>query len=76
MNKADDQKIRGAAEAAGIKNPVIVADNTIHIPRDLELVEGKGITLKRKYPKVYANDPCTCGSGRKAKKCCYEPYKK
>ncbi len=24
----------------------------------------------RKSPKVYPNDPCTCGSGKKFKKCC------
>lgn len=35
-----------------------------------------GITLVRKTPKVYPNDKCTCGSGLKAKKCCYEPYKR
>ena len=27
-------------------------------------------TVKRKHPKVGANDPCPCGSGKKFKKCC------
>ena len=26
--------------------------------------------LKRKQPKVGRNEPCTCGSGKKYKKCC------
>lgn len=26
--------------------------------------------IKRAYPKVGANDPCPCGSGKKFKKCC------
>ncbi len=31
--------------------------------------EGRGVTLKRKIPKVGRNDPCPCGSGKKYKKC-------
>ena len=27
-------------------------------------------TIKREGPKVGRNDPCTCGSGKKLKKCC------
>ena len=27
-------------------------------------------THRRESPKVGRNDPCTCGSGRKYKKCC------
>lgn len=35
--------------------------------------------LVRKHKKVYPNDPCPCGSGKKYKKCCrdagtYEGY--
>ena len=30
----------------------------------------KGETIKRTAPKVGRNDPCPCGSGKKAKKCC------
>ena len=31
----------------------------------------KGETVKREAPKVGRNDPCPCGSGKKAKKCCH-----
>jgi SEC-C motif-containing protein len=35
-------------------------------------VDGKTIQapLQRSEPKVGRNDPCTCGSGKKSKKCC------
>lgn len=36
-------------------------------------IEGKilgAMTYKREGPKVGRNDPCTCGSGKKYKKCC------
>ena len=29
-----------------------------------------GITVRRAAPKVGANDPCPCGSGKKYKRCC------
>ncbi|MBT3378326.1 MAG: preprotein translocase subunit SecA [Lentisphaerae bacterium] len=29
-----------------------------------------GITIRRQLPKVGRNDPCSCGSGKKYKKCC------
>ncbi len=32
--------------------------------------EQKASTTIRKGPKVYPNDPCPCGSGKKYKKCC------
>ena len=32
--------------------------------------EQKSSTTIRKEPKVYPNDPCPCGSGKKYKKCC------
>ena len=32
-------------------------------------VEGH-VTFKRENPKVGRNDPCSCGSGKKYKKCC------
>ena len=28
------------------------------------------LIIKREAPKVYPNDPCPCGSGKKYKKCC------
>jgi hypothetical protein len=55
----------------------------VSTPIDLEIVngvkdgevQGKGWTMKRKWAKVHNNDPCTCGSGKKAKKCCYRPLR-
>lgn len=32
--------------------------------------EQKNSTTIKKTPKVYPNDPCPCGSGKKYKKCC------
>ena len=32
--------------------------------------EQKSATTSRKEAKVYPNDPCPCGSGKKYKKCC------
>ena len=29
-------------------------------------------TIRRSAPKVGRNDPCPCGSGKKAKKCCHQ----
>jgi uncharacterized protein YchJ len=40
-------------------------------PRDLEITGEAGWTMKRSAKKVYRNQPCTCGSGKKAKSCCY-----
>lgn len=33
-------------------------------------IVGKNIPIIKSEPKVYPNDPCPCGSGRKYKKCC------
>ena len=32
----------------------------------------KNNTVRRVEPKVGRNDPCPCGSGKKAKKCCHQ----
>lgn len=29
-------------------------------------------TIRRAEPKIGRNDPCSCGSGKKAKKCCFK----
>lgn len=29
-------------------------------------------TVRRDQPKIGRNDPCSCGSGKKAKKCCHQ----
>ena len=36
----------------------------------LYLEQKKSGTVVRETPKVFPNDPCPCGSGRKYKKCC------
>ncbi len=37
---------------------------------DTDLEQPNGTTFKRITPKVGRNDPCSCGSGKKYKKCC------
>lgn len=55
------------------------AEQTHHELSTFEKVDGewffvdgvmKNNTLRRAEPKVGRNDPCSCGSGKKAKKCC------
>jgi len=36
------------------------------------LAARKEENVVRKQKKIYPNDPCPCGSGRKYKKCCYK----
>ncbi|KAJ1461605.1 hypothetical protein M885DRAFT_418997, partial [Pelagophyceae sp. CCMP2097] len=48
------------------------ADHTFKLHKDKgfkPLVKNAGVT-KRNIVKVKPNDPCPCGSGKKAKKCC------
>lgn len=63
------------------KNPRImtIKSKEVAVPKDLQIISkpgSKGYQMVRKYKKVYPNQPCTCGSNKKAKKCCYSPYKK
>jgi hypothetical protein len=37
------------------------------------VIIGGDYTVRRPVPKLGRNDPCHCGSGKKYKKCCYEP---
>lgn len=48
-------------------------DDITGLMRDAEK-EARNPTTKqiRIIPKVGRNDPCPCGSGRKAKKCCWD----
>ena len=32
--------------------------------------EEAGVTVRRQQEKIGRNDPCSCGSGKKYKKCC------
>ncbi len=36
------------------------------------LAARKEENVVRNQKKIYPNDPCPCGSGRKYKKCCYK----
>ena len=52
----------------------------VSIPRGMELVNGStgnvvngaGFQLKRSAKKVGRNENCSCGSGLKYKKCCFQ----
>ena len=57
------------------------AEQTHHELSTFEKVDGEwffvdGVmrnnTVRRGEPKVGRNDPCPCGSGKKAKKCCHQ----
>ena len=37
---------------------------------DLESHASQAVQKDGKVPKIYPNDPCPCGSGKKYKKCC------
>jgi len=80
QTKSIDERIQEEAAKLGIKRPRIVSDVTVPIPHDLEPSKKQAgkyrAPLVRKAPKVHGNEPCTCGSSRKAKKCCYKPYTK
>ncbi len=47
-------------------------DNIIPAERRQELYKEQKAsgTVRRDGPKIYPNDPCPCGSGKKYKKCC------
>ena len=38
--------------------------------KELYKEQKKSTTVKHETPKVFPNDPCPCGSGKKYKKCC------
>lgn len=42
------------------------------LPEHIRKQSGGLMTEVRDEPKVGRNDPCTCGSGKKYKKCCLE----
>ena len=57
------------------------AEQTHHELSTFEKVDGEwffvdGVmrnnTIRRSEPKIGRNDPCSCGSGKKAKKCCLQ----
>ena len=46
------------------------ADNDPDYGSDYEDAHVVRIPVQRETPKIYPNDPCPCGSGKKYKKCC------
>ena len=49
--------------------------NRGYTPKETSAISKKGKTVSYKkedpgYTKIYPNDPCPCGSGKKYKKCC------
>ncbi|HIX14636.1 MAG TPA: SEC-C domain-containing protein [Candidatus Hungatella pullicola] len=51
-------------------NHTRMAVNRGHQPCEMVGKEETSSTIKREAAKVYPNDPCPCGSGKKFKKCC------
>lgn len=47
---------------------------TIHVPTGYAF-RGETTTGVRAHEKVFPNDPCPCGSTKKAKKCCFKTSK-
>ena len=43
------------------------------LPEKPNNILASGITVRRAVARVGRNDPCRCGSGKKYKRCCYEP---
>lgn len=44
--------------------------NIYQLTEQHKAIEGNGLTYMRDTPKLGRNDPCSCGSGKKYKKCC------
>ncbi|MCR5836782.1 MAG: SEC-C domain-containing protein [Lachnospiraceae bacterium] len=63
------EKDRAQIEAMGIR---LDLDSNAGATDILQL-DSKGNTQKIGTKKVYPNDPCPCGSGKKYKKCCGRP---
>ena len=45
-------------------------ENMVLQPPGGHVSKGKIVSITREMPKIYPNDPCPCGSGKKYKKCC------
>ena len=62
----------GSADLKKLTKEFFVADNDLELIRKADsFVSDTGHkVLTRK--KVYRNDPCPCGSGKKFKKCCID----
>ena len=56
--------VPGSSKAAGMLRESVPYLNKMGIPVDLD---GNAVKVEK---KIYPNDPCPCGSGKKYKKCC------
>ena len=55
---------------AGFHNPIDSMDENTTVKKELYKEQKKSGTVRREGKKLYPNDLCHCGSGKKYKKCC------
>jgi uncharacterized protein YecA (UPF0149 family) len=79
LAKAKDPKIKDklkklvkkmTADGVNLKSTSQIKNWIKTHPEAVKGVEQKIETFKRPEPKIGRNDPCSCGSGKKYKKCC------
>lgn len=58
---------RGQIEKMGLRLDLDKAADEVSV---FSMPEGLGGPVQSTVKKIYPNDPCPCGSGRKYKKCC------
>ncbi len=63
MQELHEEWLQTPRESLEGKKPAEMLDGGRLFPTKVE-------TFRREMPKVGRNDPCTCGSGKKYKKCC------
>jgi hypothetical protein len=67
---------RGVVFDGGMDDTLVDGLNVIQTPTAIEVRGGpvRNSTIRRVHhdqlPKIGRNDPCSCGSGKKYKKCC------
>ncbi len=72
-------QLRAQKPVHGGKNPGSLKDKHTVVPesdRSKEAVQKEAVEPVRSGPKIGRNDPCSCGSGKKYKKCCLDSPKK
>jgi preprotein translocase subunit SecA len=63
MQVLHEEWLQTPRESLEGKKPVDMLEGGRLLPQKVE-------TFRREAPKVGRNDPCSCGSGKKYKKCC------
>jgi len=66
MQALHEEWLQTPRESLEGKKPVDMLEGGRLLPQKVE-------TFRREAPKVGRNDPCSCGSGKKYKKCCGSP---